>query len=134
MGSGALSKYASPYPPDFLTANYTFGPDELDLQFDRSIPADTSNSRTYEGTIVLTGNTEINIRQQIEAYLTNFPDSDIDAELREILDNLDPAMQAQALSGFNQSFLMLARILQMGVSDPLGILKGCSLPTSPMSR
>ncbi|KND18968.1 hypothetical protein ADZ37_11405 [Pannonibacter phragmitetus] len=113
-----------PYPPGFLTANYTFGPDELDLQFNGSIPADKSNSRTYEGTIVLTGNTEINIRQQIEAYLTNFPDSDIDAELREILDNLHPAMQAQALSGFNQSLLMLARILQMGVSDPLGILKG----------
>ena len=113
-----------PYPTDFLTANYSFGPDELDLQFDRSIPVDRTTRRTYEGTIVLTDNTEINIRQQIEAYLTNFPDSDIDAELHEILDNMNVAMQAQALSGFNQAFLMLARILQMGVSDPLGILKG----------
>lgn len=113
-----------PYSSDFLTANYRFGPDDLDLQFERSIPVDPSILRTYEGTIVLTDNTEINIRQQIEAYLTNFPDSDIDAELREILDNMNVTMQAQALSGFNQALLMLARILQMSVSDPLGILKG----------
>ncbi|MCU0910417.1 MAG: hypothetical protein MUE98_03455, partial [Rhodobacteraceae bacterium] len=113
-----------PYPTDFLTQEYTFGPDALDLQFTRSIPVDRSTSRTYQGTIVLTDNTEINIRQQIEAYLTNFPDSDMAGELREILENLDVSIQAQALSGFNQAFLMLARMLQMSVSDPLGILKG----------
>jgi hypothetical protein len=113
-----------PYEADFLTKNYAFGPDDLDLRFEGSIPVDRSTRRTYAGTIVLTDNTEINIRRQIEAYLTNFPDSDIDGELREILENTDVAMQAQALSGFNQAFLMLARILQMGVSDPLGILKG----------
>lgn len=113
-----------PYPETFITRNYDFGDGDIDLRFKGSIPVNDAASRSYDGTIVLTHNTEINIRQQIEEYIANSPDDDVDDELRDILDKMELSMQAQALSGFNDSFLQLARILQMGVSDPLGILKG----------
>ncbi|MBS7539522.1 hypothetical protein [Ancylobacter lacus] len=113
-----------PYPADFVTANYGFDAAGVDLVFNGTIPVDPENVRTYQGTIVLTHNTDINIRQQIEDFIANFPDSDMVPELKEILAHLHLAMQAQALSGFDQALLMLARVLQMEVSDPLGILQG----------
>lgn len=113
-----------PYDESFITSNYDFGDGDIDLRFKGSIPVNGAASRSYDGTIVLTHNTEINIRQQIEEYIANFPDDDVDDELRDILDRMELSMQAQALSGFNESFLQQARVLQMEVSDPLGILKG----------
>ena len=112
------------FGPDFVIKNYTLDSDQIDLNYTGSIPANSDDLRSYEGTIVLTHNTEIDIRQQIEEYLKNFPDDDIDGELRKILDDMDVAMEAQALSGMNQGLLQLAQILQMEVSDPLAILKG----------
>lgn len=113
-----------PYDPDFIVGNYVLDDEDIDLAFKRSIPVSGQGMRTYDGSIVLTNNTEINIRQQIDTYLRDFPDDDIDKELREILSHLKLPAQAQALSGFNDAFLMLANQMQMEVSDPLGILRG----------
>ncbi|NDY73031.1 hypothetical protein DO021_16575 [Desulfobacter hydrogenophilus] len=113
-----------PYAEDVITSQYGLDADDIDLTFKGTIPVDRSNARTYQGTIVLTHNTEINIKQQISNYIANFPDDDRDGELQQMLDEISLSMQAQALSGFNQDFLMLDRVLQMEVSDPLAILKG----------
>lgn len=113
-----------PYQADFIVDNYSFDEGGLELQFNGSVPVDPQLARTYSGTIVLANDTEVNIREQIESYLANFPDDDVDGELRDLLDRMRLPAQAQALSGFNQHLLMLARILQMQVSDPLGLLQG----------
>ncbi len=113
-----------PYGNDFITKNYHLDPDDIDLVFKGSIPVNESYARVYQGTIVLTHNTEVNIKDQIARYIQNFPDSEQKEELQDIYDHLKLSMQAQSLSGFNEAFLMLARVLQMEVADPLGILQG----------
>lgn len=113
-----------PYTEDVITGHYHLDDDDIDLAFNSAVPVDKSTARTYQGTIVLTHNTEINIKQQISNYIANFPDDDMDGELQQMLDDISLSMQAQALSGFNQAFLMQERVLQTAVSDPLGILKG----------
>jgi hypothetical protein len=113
-----------PYDADFVLNNYELDDSSIDLRFKGKIPVDPTNARTYQGTIVLSHNTEIDLAQQIKTYLANFPDDDIDGELKAILDGLDLSAQAQALNGFNQAFLMLDHVLQMEVSDPLAILQG----------
>ncbi|MCP1846152.1 hypothetical protein ACVIHI_009068 [Bradyrhizobium sp. USDA 4524] len=113
-----------PYDSGFILKNYQLDEADIDLQFKGTIPVDPKYVRTYQGTIVLSHNSEIDLAQQIKTYLANFPDDDVDGELKTVLDNLDLSAQAQALSGFNQAFLMLDRVLQMEVSDPLAILQG----------
>ncbi|MEA2940225.1 MAG: hypothetical protein QOD09_754 [Bradyrhizobium sp.] len=113
-----------PYDADFILQNYEPDDSSIDLKYKGKIPVDPQNARTYQGTIVLSSNTEIDLAQQIKTYLANFPDDDVDGELKAILDGLDLSAQAQALSGFNQAFLMLDHVLQMEVSDPLAILQG----------
>ena len=113
-----------PYDADFILNNYEPDDASIDLKFKNKIPVDPKNVRTYQGTILLSHNTEVDLAQQIKTYLANFPDDDVDGELKEILDNLHLSAQAQALNGFNQAFLMLDHVLQMEVSDPLAILQG----------
>ncbi len=109
-----------PYPQDFITTNYELDEDDIDLSYKGNFPVMT-NPRTYQGTIVLTHNTEINIKEQIKSFIANFPDDDYDGELQNILDCIDLSAQAQSLSGFNQVLLMLSQVLQVEVSDPLAL-------------
>ncbi|MGO4408910.1 MULTISPECIES: hypothetical protein [unclassified Brevundimonas] len=112
------------YDPDFILDAYELDESDIDLRFKGGIPVDPTTVRTYQGTIVLSHGVEIDLAQQIRTYLTNFPDDNVDGELKTILDELDLSAQAQALNGFNQAFLMLDHVLQMEVSDPLAILQG----------
>ncbi len=112
------------YPADYVTRNYTLDENEIDLVFEDSVPVDPSNARTYDGTIILNDNTVVDIREQVATFLNNYPDDPIDDDLRDLLKHMNLPAQAQALSGFNEHLLMLARIIQMEVSDPLGILQG----------
>ncbi len=113
-----------PYPAGLIVDNYTLDDGDIDLRYTGKVPADAANARTYSGTIVLAHDTEIDLAQQIRTYIGNFPDTPLSTELSTILADMNMKVQAQAMSGFNQSLLMLDRVLQMEVSDPLAILQG----------
>ena len=108
---------ARAYPADLLESLYQRGANGLDLELKGAPPATTVE--TYTGTIVLAGRTGINLKTQLEKYLTVNPGGPHAAELKKLSENLDPHAMAQALNGFNAALLMRSQTIQIPVGDPL---------------
>lgn len=113
-----LASDGSDYGADAVTGSFTLDPDGLD--FDANAGLQPSPAfQTYSGTVTLAARTEINLKSQLETWLTNFPDDPNNAVLKSILGDLDLQAIAQSLNGFNQGLLMRSQSLQLPVMDAL---------------
>jgi hypothetical protein len=114
------------YDPDFISTNFQIDPNEIHL---KPTQTPTGDYQTYQGSVVLAGNPQINLASQVDRYFKNHPDDPSAAEIEQIKDQLDFSAMAQALNGFNEQLLMRAQTLQLPVFDPLaasrhGVMRG----------
>jgi hypothetical protein len=110
------------YPADLVTSKTVLDPDAIDLLLQGA--PDWANLQIYQGSLLLTPNTEIHLTDQIDRFLQYYPDDPHASELQQLRDQINLPMMAQALDGFNQALLMRKQTLQLPVSDPLAILNG----------
>lgn len=111
-------------PDDVIAHHAGFdadNPNELAFApFARNAEADV-----YQGTVVLAGNAELNIREQARRYLDTHPAAPDDADRTQLASDLAvlrdmPAMPllGQVLSGFNAALLGRRQCLQLPVINP----------------
>jgi hypothetical protein len=112
------------YPVDVITGSYRLDGSDTDLVPRAPAPPDRSSRTLHQGSALLTHNTEINIKAQIDAYLRNFPDDPNAAALKAIRDRINIAAMAQSLDGLGSAMLMRRATLQLPVFDPLGPAHG----------
>jgi hypothetical protein len=110
------------YAPDFITSNYLLDPDGIELEYQPGTPNPLPAPQIYRGTMVLSRGADIDIINQIDAYLTTYTDSAYAGELSRIRNDVTMPAVAQALGGFNQALAMRKQTLQLTVADPLAIL------------
>lgn len=87
--------------------------------------APNAEADVYQGTVVLAGNAELNIREQARRYLDTHPAAPDDADRTQLAGELAvlrdmPAMPllGQVLSGFNAALLGRRQCLQLPVINP----------------
>ena len=117
LAAGGEGHARARYPADFLTSNFTLDGDDIDLVSRKPTPTRFTETEPYLGMTVLTPNTTVSLRAQMDAYLQHYADKD--GELRRIADSLALTAMSQSLGGFNQALLMRRQTLQLEVSDPL---------------
>jgi hypothetical protein len=112
------------YPADFITSQCHLDDDDIDLTYLKPVTPGAAAPQIYQGSLVLSHNTEINLANQIDRFVENYPNDSHVGELQTIKANLRLSMMAQALDGFNQALLMRHQTLQLPVADPLAISNG----------
>jgi len=104
---------ASAYPADFLTANFVFDANSVDLIYQTG---SLDQLEQYIGSAILTPNAFVNLTDQLGRLLEGGDDPEISAILASIADS---QTLAQELTGTDSAFLMREAELQMKVADPL---------------
>ncbi len=93
------------YRADFISSNFAIDPNDIHLKPTGKLPG--GNYQSYQGSLVLAGNPQINLASQVDRYFKNHPDGQDAKELEQIKDRFRYLRYgAQALDGFNQQFLM----------------------------
>ena len=112
------------YKSDFITAN--FQPNDAAMPIElvniNPLPNPWTSLQTYRGSILLTSNSEIKLKEEISKFVKNYPSDPHVSELNKILSFLQSnklPRQSQALSGLNQALVMREQTLQLPVNDPL---------------
>ena len=109
------------YRTDYLSTNFAWGDDDIDLVFEGAVPPALPAGETYRGAVALSGNADINLRGQLSRYLDSDPKSEYAGQLAALIKLPALPMLAQSLSGFNEALVMRRQTLQVPVSDPLAI-------------
>lgn len=103
------------YDVDFITNNFSWGTGDIELEYQKNT---LSVDQQYEGTVLLSADSQVNLTESIRQFLLQSGDSD--PELQSILDSVsDMPLLAQEFSGLQQAMLMRQQSLQMKVADPL---------------
>lgn len=113
-----VSTASGGYPVDIVTSNFEVGETTLDYTGPEKTLSQ-SGINPYLGNIFLTPHANINLKYQIDAFITNHPDSPFVDDLTNIRNKLSALpILSQALSGFNEALLMLKEDMQLEVADP----------------
>lgn len=116
-----------PYPAGWGVEDFTLSPAEPDIRFTGADPGfEPADAASYEGTVTLTNNVQLNLVGQIERYLGEHPadsasDTPATVQTRQLLGAIKGMpfrMMAQAMDGLHQQMLMRGTTLQMPVLDP----------------
>lgn len=113
----------STYPTDFITSNFIPDDASMPIELMRKTTGKTlTASQTYRGGVLLTPNPEIKLADEINKFITNYPDAQEVPVLKTLLAGItaNPSpRQSQRLSGFNEALMMRKQTLQLPVNDPL---------------
>lgn len=112
----ALNPETGPdYPSDFISSNFAFDVDAIDLSYTGAPPA---NPQSFSGSVMLTPSGTALVQNEITRFENNTGVSD--PELSETLQLLqDLPLMNQTLGGLNSAMTMRRTALQMPVRDPL---------------
>jgi hypothetical protein len=117
--SGVESKY----PTDFITSNFVSDDATMPIELVQKTPGEARTAyQTYRGGVLLTPNPEVSLVEEINKFISNYPNSPEVPTLKTMLAGItaNPSpRQSQSLSGFNEALLMRKQALQLPVNNPL---------------
>jgi hypothetical protein len=84
---GENASQGAAYDGNFIETNFAIDPNEIHLKPSGTPPA--RDYQSYQGSLVLAGNPQINLASQIDRYFKNHPDDKMAGEIEQIKDQLD---------------------------------------------